>query len=92
LVANRLNGATTRWRTRHRADERAGVKRCGRPRLVAACAVADAFDTAATVQSFARPPPRHRVLKLTVSALPAALGSWLAIKLIDPAPSVPEHG
>jgi hypothetical protein len=48
---------------------------------MASCAAADAFDTAATIRSFARLPPRRRVLTLVVSAVPAAIGGWLASRL-----------
>jgi hypothetical protein len=48
---------------------------------MASCAAADAFDTAATIRSFAQLPSRRRVLTLVVSAVPAAVGGWLASRL-----------
>jgi hypothetical protein len=55
----------------------------GRPARwsMASCAAADAFDTAATIRGFAGLPPRRRGLTLIISAAPAALGSWLSVRL-----------
>jgi len=50
---------------------------------VAACATADAFDALATLRGFRGLPRGRRELTFVVSAVPAALGAWLASELAD---------
>lgn len=49
---------------------------------LASCALADAFDAAATLAGYGRLPPRRRGLALAVSVVPALVNLSLAARLV----------